>query len=399
MRATGETAMRVATASLLVFVLAAPGLPSPALAIDGVVEVNQARADAGGITPGDTPGLPVTLSLPGSYRLGSDLVGGGIEIASGVDDVTIDLEGFTIDGTGAGGAGIGALGAGEGVTVGNGRVRDFAGSCVALGAESRVVDLQVEQCSKGIEVGAASIVARCAARDSTLEGIATLDWARVADNRSEGNGGDAIRLGSGSVASGNATRGNGGTGIEAVLKSELVLFENSSASDQHGVREPSRSVLRRNTVSAPTLKGIDAGIIAVIHGNAVESPGQAGVGPDSLDGIQCSGVCAVRRNTSNGSGYGSGIRAATGSAIVENVASGNSMAGIDCLTGFANQVCGIVGNTAVANGGAGLALSASGSLSGSYKSNTFNGNGSGDVSPAGLDPGFQNTCSGSVPCP
>src|SRR5438046_162421 len=38
-------------------------------ASDGVVEINQARALAGGVTRGDAPGFPVTISQPGSYRL------------------------------------------------------------------------------------------------------------------------------------------------------------------------------------------------------------------------------------------------------------------------------------------------------------------------------------------
>jgi hypothetical protein len=39
-----------------------------AAAVDGVIEINQAKALAGGVTPGDTAGFPVALSAPGSYR-------------------------------------------------------------------------------------------------------------------------------------------------------------------------------------------------------------------------------------------------------------------------------------------------------------------------------------------
>ncbi len=42
---------------------------SPAGAVDGVVLIDQNRALAGNVTPGDTPGFPVTISLSGSYRL------------------------------------------------------------------------------------------------------------------------------------------------------------------------------------------------------------------------------------------------------------------------------------------------------------------------------------------
>ena len=42
---------------------------SVAWAVDGVIEINQHRALAGGVTAGDTAGFPVTLSQRGSYRL------------------------------------------------------------------------------------------------------------------------------------------------------------------------------------------------------------------------------------------------------------------------------------------------------------------------------------------
>jgi len=45
----------------------------PAGAVDGVIEINQAKAKAGAVTAGDTPGFPVTISAAGSYRLTGDL--------------------------------------------------------------------------------------------------------------------------------------------------------------------------------------------------------------------------------------------------------------------------------------------------------------------------------------
>src|SRR3954466_7347380 len=68
---------------------------------DGVVLIDQNRAMAGNVTPGDTPGFPVTLSQPGNYRLVGNLTVAdvdttGIQIVS--DSVTLDLNGFTISG-------------------------------------------------------------------------------------------------------------------------------------------------------------------------------------------------------------------------------------------------------------------------------------------------------------
>jgi hypothetical protein len=74
-------------------------LVNPARAVDGVQLIDQAHALAGGVTPGDTPGFPVTISLPGTYKLSSNLVvpnenTTAIQITS--DSVTIDLNGFSI---------------------------------------------------------------------------------------------------------------------------------------------------------------------------------------------------------------------------------------------------------------------------------------------------------------
>jgi hypothetical protein len=38
----------------------------PTPAVDGVIEINQSRALAGGITAGDAAGYPVRLNTPGS---------------------------------------------------------------------------------------------------------------------------------------------------------------------------------------------------------------------------------------------------------------------------------------------------------------------------------------------
>ncbi len=79
---------------------------APLVAGDGVIEINQAAATAGGTTPSDEPGFPITLDTPGSYRLTGNINlivpaevpfherGTAIEITA--DDVTLDLAGFHI---------------------------------------------------------------------------------------------------------------------------------------------------------------------------------------------------------------------------------------------------------------------------------------------------------------
>ena len=73
-------------------------LAAPVAAVDGEILIDQARVLAGGITPGDAPGFPATLSRPGRYKLTGNLTvpanTNGIEVTQ--HNVTIDLNGFTI---------------------------------------------------------------------------------------------------------------------------------------------------------------------------------------------------------------------------------------------------------------------------------------------------------------
>jgi Right handed beta helix region len=89
----------VQIASLLAGAAVLGGVAMPTWAVDGVVLIDQNKAMAGNITPGDTPGFPVTISLPGSYRLASNLTvpnSSTNAIVIAADNVTLDLNGFSI---------------------------------------------------------------------------------------------------------------------------------------------------------------------------------------------------------------------------------------------------------------------------------------------------------------
>ena len=62
----------------------------PALAADGVIEINQAAVLEGGVTPSDTPGFPVTLDASGSYILTGNLV------VPNTNTTAIDTAGVTL---------------------------------------------------------------------------------------------------------------------------------------------------------------------------------------------------------------------------------------------------------------------------------------------------------------
>ena len=74
-------------------------LASRLLAVDGVVLIDQNRALAGNVTPGDAPGFPIRISVPGSYRLSGNLTVPNVNTSAillATSHVTIDLNGFAI---------------------------------------------------------------------------------------------------------------------------------------------------------------------------------------------------------------------------------------------------------------------------------------------------------------
>src|SRR4051812_6036205 len=68
---------------------------------EGVTLIDQKTALSGKVTESDTPGFPVTISAPGSYRLSSNLVvpdAATTAIQITADNVSLDLGGFSIIG-------------------------------------------------------------------------------------------------------------------------------------------------------------------------------------------------------------------------------------------------------------------------------------------------------------
>src|SRR5437868_1328427 len=112
-------------------------------AVDGVKLIDMAAAAAGGVTPGDEPGFPVTISRRGSYRLASDLNvppnTTAIEIT--IADVTLDLNGFVIRvlrGRVVPTTGYGVFADPGSVTVMNGTITGMGYKGIEVGPNSRI---------------------------------------------------------------------------------------------------------------------------------------------------------------------------------------------------------------------------------------------------------------------
>ncbi len=231
---------------------------SPGLAVDGVIEINQARALAGTITPGDAAGFPVTLSETGSYRLTGNLTvpdenTTAIEIAA--DHVTLDLNGFGILGPGTAtgtGFGIKALTAQEHTVVINGTVRGMGSSGMNLKSFSRVerVDashngydgIRVQSGSlvlssiaysngwAGIAVGFDSTISFCVARGNHYGIYAEAD-STIFNNTTNENVSHGIYFIGGSTVRGNTSVDNGGDGFHGEGIGSAVIENTSTYND------------------------------------------------------------------------------------------------------------------------------------------------------------------------
>jgi hypothetical protein len=125
--------------------------------------ISQAKANAGGVTPGDAPGFPVTLSRRGSYKLTSNLTvpAGkyGIEVTS--PGVTIDLNGFSLlsDLAAPGLRGVSAPEM-SGLVVRNGAIEGFSGYGIQAGEYALLQDLRIERSFGAARLGNGARVSR-----------------------------------------------------------------------------------------------------------------------------------------------------------------------------------------------------------------------------------------------
>jgi hypothetical protein len=244
---------------------------------DGVVLINQAKAIAGGLTPGDTPGFPVTISKPGSYKLSSNLTISrvnttGIEITS--DDVTLDLNGFTIQGPtvctpgsnnsvscSPAGSGVGVNAPTEAnIAVTNGVVRGMGAHGINLaGPNARADNIQAySNGGNGISAAAGSH------NTSANNGGVGIAITTGSNNTSASNGGDGIDASASGMANNSVSNNNGGIGINAGTANNNV----SSNNNGDGINA---STAIGNTVAGNVANGINAG--TVINNDVINNGG------------------------------------------------------------------------------------------------------------------------------
>ena len=182
--------------------------PAVASAAEGVFEINQTCAVQTGCFGGDAPGLPVTLSTRGSYRLTSvlsfnsvfgPLSSSFIEITG--QDVDLDLNGFglrcsnVLTGdpcTGTTAAGVSLTGVARKVRIHDGSISGMPGDGV-FGVNSSQIQLENLRVSEsgrnGLQANTGSRIEGCTVVDSAQQGIVAGTDSIVSRNVVQNSGG------------------------------------------------------------------------------------------------------------------------------------------------------------------------------------------------------------------
>lgn len=237
-----------------------------ATAVDGLVLIDQARALAGSVTPGDTPGFPVTISAPGSYRLSGNLTvpdENTRAISVTADNVSIDLNGFAILGpvtctgnpvscspTGTG-DGINVEGIASSISISNGEIRGMGSSGISVGSSGAVVkvsDVRVLQNGWVGMIIANGLVTGCTATTNGTTGIAVSGTGTVIGNQVTHNGTNGIQVNSGLVSQ-NTCVSNGSVGLRLTLS--VGYWGNALIHNNEGNAQVNLGVDLGNNLSLP----------------------------------------------------------------------------------------------------------------------------------------------------
>jgi len=217
------------------------GPPGGGSASSGPVLIDQAKAEAGGVTSGDAAGFPVTIAQPGSYRLMSNLTVADANVSAiqiTTDGVTLDLNGYTLQGPvvctegspasincapgSASGSGIYAYARND-VAVRNGNIRGF-GVGVTAGQFGRYEQLNVSHIRGSGISSSNNLLAGNTLRVIGGDGIA--GYGEIRDNRVYMVRLHGINSGNASLIIGNRVSQAGIYGIKAVDFSTAALANN-----------------------------------------------------------------------------------------------------------------------------------------------------------------------------
>jgi len=219
-------------------------LPGLAFA-DGQYEINQLCV-ANGCFEGDSPGFPVVISSPGSYRLTSNIVVGdswtnidGIQISA--SNVSLDLNGFAIEGpvectgitptcsTSNAKHGIRITTGSDAfrnIKISNGTIKGFDLNCIDLFAiPFELIDLRISECGRhGILAAFPGRIDRVNVSNNGEAGIFASVSTRISNSFFFNNGNPGVEQG---TCIGNVFEANG-SAQSGTEEDCFVLLENNA---------------------------------------------------------------------------------------------------------------------------------------------------------------------------
>ncbi|MDY0060472.1 MAG: right-handed parallel beta-helix repeat-containing protein [Myxococcota bacterium] len=277
------------------FVLSLLLLPSGAARAEGAaVEINATRALAGGVTPGDLPGYPVTISQPGSYRLTGPLTQPDastrvLDITANGGVVTLDLGGFGLQGSNScqvsaegtitcpqttdkpgAGAGIGSNG-NSALVVHDGAIDGMAGDGIAVigSRPARIARVMVFNSGRnGIALaGELSVITDCTIDRAAAGGIVVAERSIVTGNTINATNSNSIMAEDGSIVDGNAVSSSRMTCIQCLNGCQIK--ENTIFScKNYGIWSEGSRVVDNNI--RRTAKGMHLGGSSASGGNLIQ---------------------------------------------------------------------------------------------------------------------------------
>jgi len=280
------TLVAVAVAVVWLGVVAGPIEPPGPPGTPTMIEIDRVNPRIP-IRPGS---LPLTITESGSYYLTGNLGTSGPGIIIQTDNVTIDLMGFTLEG--GTGKGIDASGYSQ-ITVRNGTIQAWSGTCVHVGVGAAVENVTALACAgSGINAGFDSRVLDSTARGNSVHGIIVtagcLVRGCVASANSEngiwidespgaagalvsgcvvdGNGRNGIRLDGRSTVTGNQVRANGSPDKAGIwVKGDFNRIDGNNVVDNYiGLDvDGSFNVIARNSVINSSHANIDEDVLAL----------------------------------------------------------------------------------------------------------------------------------------
>jgi hypothetical protein len=198
------------------FIAAFASLPAVPANAAGEILITHAKALAGNVTPGDTAGYPVTISVPGKFQLASNLFVAankiGIQVTS--KNVAIDLNGFTLEGSDV--AWYGIVGSVNAVTIANGTITQFKFDGIHGMGDYWIVDnlRSIENGRDGIRLGRYALITSSVVVHNTDDGIFVSVGSVIQGNTVSENGRNGVLIVGDSTVVGNVISFNGNYGLD-----------------------------------------------------------------------------------------------------------------------------------------------------------------------------------------